>query len=117
AWVAALVADPELPIGGEVSPAPLDLPEPRRQRPAVVLVVLRSLPLGPSGAVWRGGRRRLDAGVAAAVGHRHAFRILWAKHPPGFKSPLSHFATLAFPTTWKDCVRTTWIRGHDLTAQ
>src|SRR5439155_25710360 len=35
---------------------------------------------------------------SGGTGRRAGFRILWAKHPWGFKSPLSHFVTVRSPS-------------------
>src|SRR5437879_1471839 len=58
-----------------------------------------------------------DPRESGGTGRRAGFRILWAKHPWGFKSPLSHFAPLDFPATCEDCVRTAPARGHNLPAE
>src|SRR5689334_16565583 len=38
-----------------------------------------------------GYRYELRSRESGGTGRRAGFRILWAKHPWGFKSPLSHF--------------------------
>src|SRR5262249_50814290 len=58
--------------------------------------------------VCHNGRERLERSArygyeagsreSGGIGRRAGFRILWAKHPWGFKSPLSHSATVRSPS-------------------